>query len=77
MLHPRSPAARPLLRAWAADHAKQLAATVLFREADGGMLLESPHLPAAYCVRYAEAFEAGDVGLGAYTLADPQGAVKR
>ena len=66
-----------LLRAWAADHAKQLAATVLFREADGGTLLESLHLPAAYCVRYAEAFEAGDVGLGAYTcafeLADPQG----
>ena len=66
-----------LLEAWAADHAKQLAATVLFREADGGTLLESLHLPAAYCVRYAEAFEAGDVGLGAYTcafeLADPQG----
>ena len=66
-----------VLELWAAAPAKQLAATVLFREADGGTLLESLHLPAAYCVRYHEFFEAGAVGLGAYTcafeLADPQG----
>ena len=44
-------------------------------------MLETLHLKAAYCTRYAEQFVSGDVGSGAYrcffTLADPDGWVWR
>lgn len=66
-----------LLTNWAADPPKQLAAEVVFLEANGGAALETLSLQAAYCVSYEEVFVAGDVGIGAYqcslVLSDPTG----
>lgn len=67
------------LLAWAADPHKRLAAAVVFKNATGGMALETLVLKAAYCVSYQETFVAGDAQDGAYTahlvLSDPDGFV--
>ena len=66
-----------LLPCWAADPHKRLLAYLLFRDADGGGVLETLTLPAAYCVGYQETFVAGSLTEGAYvcdlTLVDPDG----
>jgi len=51
---------------WAADPHKQLAAEVVFLEANGGAALETLSLQAAYCVSYEEVFAADDASMGAY-----------
>jgi len=66
-----------VLLAWAADPHKQLAADVVFLDANGGSAIETLRLPAAYCVAYQEEFRQGDSQVGAYvcqlTLSDPAG----
>ncbi len=65
------------LSVWAADPYKRVAASIIFRNADGGMALETVSMTAAYCVSYEEVFQQGDTASGAYqafvTLADPGG----
>jgi hypothetical protein len=50
---------------------------VFFRDGDGGSMLETLELKAAYCVSYHEQFVSGDARGGAYqcflTLSDPDG----
>ncbi|MDQ2770396.1 MAG: M91 family zinc metallopeptidase [Bacteroidota bacterium] len=62
---------------WAATPQKRLPAELLFRDTDGGGVLETLRLEQAYCVAYAEQFISGDAGSGAYqclvTLSDPSG----
>lgn len=62
---------------WATEPHKRLAADVLFRDSDGGSVLETLSLKAAYCVAYHEQFASGDGQSGAYqcllTLSDPDG----
>jgi len=66
-----------MLLAWAADSHKQLAADITFANVAGGSTIETLRLPAAYCVTYAEVFQQGETGSGAYvchlTLVDPAG----
>ena len=66
-----------VLLSWAIDPHKQLAADIVFLDADGGHAVETLRLPAAYCVAYAEEFQQGGAQHGAYvcrlTLADPAG----
>jgi hypothetical protein len=66
-----------LLASWAADPHKQLAAEIVFLDADGGAALETLSLPTSYCVSYDEVLVAGAEGFGAYyctlTLTDPAG----
>lgn len=54
-----------------------MATEIWFRGSEGGSVLESIRLAAAYCVGYHERFEAGEVTTGAYvcelTLSDPDG----
>ncbi|MDQ2773215.1 MAG: hypothetical protein M3Y54_22245 [Bacteroidota bacterium] len=65
------------LLAWAAAPQKRQAAQVLFRDGDGGSVLETLSLPGAYCVSYHEQFASGNEQGGAYqcflTLSDPDG----
>jgi len=62
---------------WAADPHEHLAVNIIFRDANGGMTLETLRMAAAYCVSYNEMFQQGDAANGAYqafvTLADPSG----
>ena len=44
------------LLAWAADAQKRQPAQVFFRAGDGGSLVETLELQAAYCVAYHEQF---------------------
>lgn len=65
------------LLGWAVEPHKRLPADLLFRYADGGSVMETLHLPAAYCVSYHEQFASGNEQGGAYqcflTLSDPDG----
>lgn len=65
------------LLAWAADPHKRLLVDILFRDANGGSVVETLRLNAAYCVFYGEEFQDGDADDGAYvcrlTLSDPDG----
>ena len=62
---------------WAADAQKRQPVQVFFRDGNGGSVLETLTLAAAYCVSYHEQFRHGEVGSGAYecylTLSDPDG----
>ncbi|GAA4051496.1 hypothetical protein GCM10022409_42890 [Hymenobacter glaciei] len=66
---------------WANDAQKRQPAQVFFRDSDGGSdggsVLETLELKAAYCVSYHEQFVSGDARGGAYqcylTLSDPGG----
>ena len=62
---------------WAHEALLRQEAFIYVRDANTGRVLETLHLKAAYCTRYAEQFVSGDVGGGAYrcvfTLADPDG----
>jgi len=66
-----------LLATWAADPYKRYEATIIFYHAEADSVLETLHLPAAYCTGYAEHFVSGDTHDGAYccrfTLAEPAG----
>lgn len=66
-----------VLLAWATNPHQRLATAIVFLAANGGRAVETLHLPAAYCVSYAEEFRHGDTDGGAYvcqlTLADPDG----
>ena len=66
-----------VLAAWAAEAQKRQATSVVFLDANGGLAVETLHLPAAYCVAYQEQFVSGDAQSGAYqcflTLSDPSG----
>lgn len=66
-----------VLEFWAADAQQRQEATIIWRNSDTGIVLETLHLKAAYCVRYEEQFVSGDTGSGSYrcffTLADPDG----
>lgn len=65
------------LEHWGMSSTKRMAADIITRDINGGQALETLHLAAAYCVKYHEGFESGDVTTGAYcchvTLADPDG----
>jgi hypothetical protein len=66
-----------VLPSWAAEAQKCQATSVVFLDANGGLAVETLHLPAAYCVAYQEQFVSGDGQSGAYqcflTLSDPSG----
>lgn len=66
-----------LLLTWTATSQKRLAVAIVFRDANGGNLIETLSLKAAYCVQYSESFQQGDTTTGAYvcelTLSDPDG----
>ena len=57
---------------WALAPQKRLAVQVFFRDGDGGSVLETLSLQAAYCVSYHERFRHGDSAGGVLSmLLDP------
>ncbi|HEX8657984.1 MAG TPA: type VI secretion system tube protein TssD [Hymenobacter sp.] len=64
------------LPGWAYDPFRHYEANILCRDADGGSVTHTLHLPQAYCVGYDEHFLAGDTG-GSFqcqvTLVAPDG----
>jgi hypothetical protein len=65
------------LPGWAYDPFRHYEANILCRDADGGRVTHTLHLPQAYCVGYDEHFLAGDTGGGSFqcqlTLVAPDG----
>ncbi|HEX8659183.1 MAG TPA: type VI secretion system tube protein TssD [Hymenobacter sp.] len=65
------------LPGWAYDPFRHHEANILCRDADGGSVAHTLHLPQAYCVGYDEHFVAGDTGGGSFqcqvTLVAPDG----
>jgi hypothetical protein len=65
------------LPGWAYDPFRHYEANILCRDADGGSVTHTLHMPQAYCVGYDEHFLAGDTGGGSFqcqvTLVAPDG----
>jgi hypothetical protein len=65
------------LPGWAYEPFRHYEANIVCRDADGGSVTHTLHLPQAYCVGYDEHFVAGDTGGGSFqcqvTLVAPDG----